>query len=390
MKSSPRRSALRTALAVLALAGAGAVPVLAGPATAAADTCVKGTLKYTSPDAESQTSAYSAAVPRARFEVRGSGTVLASGETAADGTFSACTGQASVSNLEVAFGTTAAGGRWRVIDDIVKTPTSSDLHWFRTASTSSQTGTKDYGVVQPPSDQQGAFRVLAVLNKLYARRDTSSTCFAAVDAGTCETLTFVWNADRTAGGWWDYYADGDSYTDADGNLVNTKYVVLDQWDQWSQHTIIHEAGHWLQWQLHGKRFPTVTACNPHYMNQASSESCAWTEGFADAVAGKVLGDRQYVYPDSNVAPAPFEPSGCTPAPGEDCFWTGGRATQGNVAAAMLDFWVADGGWNSGFAAMANQVSPTVKAYYEHRYPSPSTTVRDIYSQHGLQYTNNVS
>ncbi|MEV5003439.1 hypothetical protein [Nocardioides sp. LML1-1-1.1] len=387
MKPSPRRPALRTALAVLALAGAGAVPVLAGPATAAADTCVQGTLKYTSPDAESQSS-LTAVVPRAKFEVRSGSTVLTTGETAADGTFSACTGKTSVSDLQVSFVTTAAGGRWRVIDDVVQNPTSSDLHRFSTATTSSATGTTDYGVVQPPADQQGAFRVLAVLDKLYNKRDTSSTCFAKIDTGTCETLTFVWDSDRTVGGWWDHESDDPSYVD-NGEVRNSKYVVLDKWDQWSQHTIIHEAGHWLQWQLHGQHFPAVNACDPHYMDQASSESCAWTEGFADAVAGKVLGDRRYVYADANVAPSPFEPTDCTPTPGGDCFWTGGRATQGNVAAAMLDFWAADGGWNSGFAAMASQTSATVKAYYEHRYPSPSSTVSGIYSKHGLQYTNNV-
>ncbi|NHA00736.1 hypothetical protein G5V59_14020 [Nocardioides sp. W3-2-3] len=131
----------------------------------------------------------------------------------------------------------------------------------------------------------------------------------------------------------------------------------------------------------------VNACNPHYIDRASSESCAWTEGFADAVAAKVLGDRQYVYPDANKAPAPFEPSGCTA--GQQCAWPGGRATQGNVGAAMLDLWAADGGWNSGFAAMATEVSPGVKAYFAHRYPSPGSTVTGIYDRHGLQENTGV-
>ncbi|WP_410657013.1 hypothetical protein [Amycolatopsis sp. lyj-112] len=72
----------------------------------------------------------------------------------------------------------------------------------------------------------------------------------------------------------------------------------------SKHLVLHEAGHWLQWQLYGRDFPEVDRCNPHYVEKSSSESCAWTEGFADAVAAYALGDYRYVYEDLWAARGP--------------------------------------------------------------------------------------
>ncbi|MEV5003440.1 hypothetical protein [Nocardioides sp. LML1-1-1.1] len=393
MKHHLTRSSLRGRIAaataaVAALLGIGVLPALAQPAGAAAPTCVRGTLAYSFYDAETDDRDFSATVPRARFELRDDSGVLSTGETDRRGGFAACTRRAGT-GLRVWFASSAAHGTWQVIRTSVVDPGKDDLHWFGTRSIDTSHGRRvDLGVVQPPADQQGAFRIVSVLDKLYDERGHHSRCFAKVDTGRCAPLTYVWAADRETGGWWDYWGPGDAYVDPEeGGLVNTKYVVLDKTDPASQHTILHEAGHWLQWQLHRERFPEVTACNPHYINKPSSESCAWTEGFADAVAAHVLGDRRYVY--SSGFSYPLHRTDCTPAEPRGCAFDGGRATQGNVGSALLDLWDAEGGWRHSFAAMATQVSPDVQAYYEHRYPFPSRRVRAIHDRWTLQETNGV-
>lgn len=51
-----------------------------------------------------------------------------------------------------------------------------------------------------------------------------------------------------------------------------------------QKTILHELGHHYQWELYGNWLPTTYCPSPHYINGASHNNCAWTEGFATWVA----------------------------------------------------------------------------------------------------------
>ncbi len=61
--------------------------------------------------------------------------------------------------------------------------------------------------------------------------------------------------------------------------------VGQDWSLYSkQKTILHELGHHYQWELYGDWLPTTYCPSPHYVDGASHDNCAWTEGFATYVA----------------------------------------------------------------------------------------------------------
>jgi len=73
---------------------------------------------------------------------------------------------------------------------------------------------------------------------------------------------------------------GGQYRISDGTiLVSTFSHTVDS------STIRHEYGHHIMAQTVG--IPPTTSCNPHYFNRASSESCAWSEGWANFVSSLV-------------------------------------------------------------------------------------------------------
>jgi len=73
---------------------------------------------------------------------------------------------------------------------------------------------------------------------------------------------------------------GGQYRISDGTILasNFRHTV-------DLSTIRHEYGHHIMAQTVG--IPPTTSCNPHYFNRASSESCAWSEGWANFVSSLV-------------------------------------------------------------------------------------------------------
>ncbi|MDJ0343033.1 hypothetical protein QMK19_24785 [Streptomyces sp. H10-C2] len=120
-------------------------------------------------------------------------------------------------------------------------------------------------------------------SKAVAADTSGSVCWTRHQTNTsCDQLTFTWASDAVDGGYWD---------------PDTHNVVLAADDAGSKHTILHEAGHWLHFQLYNHSFPDAPNCENHTFDIAGSKGCAWTEAFADAVAAYVLGDYRYVYSD---------------------------------------------------------------------------------------------
>jgi hypothetical protein len=255
---------------------------------------------------------------------------------------------------------------WRVIKD----ENSQAQYSFDSAH---QTGSASLGTVRVPTSMQRAWTIVDTLNALYWKRNNpSSACWTKHQAtGACDQLTFVWDQNRTDSGYWDY--------------PDTNYVILGENQPDSKHTILHEAGHWLQWQLYGHTFPRVTGCNPHFIEKSSSTSCAWTEGFADAVAAYTLGDYRYVYDDGDSYSLKNGP--------DTAGWDTGDTVQGRVGSSLLDLWATngpDGGnWNKTIALMSDQFSQNFREYFVTDRPtgglSTSGAARTIIRSHTINY-----
>ena len=123
--------------------------------------------------------------------------------------------------------------------------------------------------------------------------------------------------------------------------------------------MLHESGHFFQHRLYNGTFPNVTNCNPHYIEKASSATCAWTEGFADAVAAYLLGDERYVWPDGSSYPF-------TAAAG----WQTGDHVQGNVGGSLLQLWnQVDGSWDRSITTLASHTPATFADWFKNVRPT---------------------
>lgn len=377
MKLFPRttRRAARRHLAGATLAGlAGSVLLsITGFATAtaaeAADpTCLTGTLKYTFASAEAKTTVTQPArgLTWELWGATGSGTAtrLSTGTTSSTGAYNACSASASLGSAYVRF---VAGrtGAWKVVNK----EQNGTIFTAATATQTNVSGSKALGTTTVADSRAGAFKIADVVSDFYAVRGSGTACWTRLQTSDCRQLTYVWTSTRTTGGWFD--------------LGGTNFVILDKDDAKSAHTIVHEAGHWFQWALYNGWFPDVTGCDPHYIDQASSVSCAWTEGFANAVAGWVLGDKRYVRADGSVVP--YVPAG-------GGYYSGGDKTEGNVAAALIDLWRLDGPngtWGANLDLTIRYGSDHFREYFLTNRPRAGLPVdgaaRDIIASHGIFY-----
>jgi hypothetical protein len=332
-----------------------------------AETCLTGTLKYTFADAEAGAGLSSTKpVRNANWELRGKVSSSSAEQTFStgltsyqDGSFRACASYATLSSAYVRFSSSSTSS-WRVISDYRNVRSQ---HTF-TAGFGAATGTKNLGTVNAPANQAGAWKIIDTVNKLYWKSG-SNGCFTTRQ---CDQLTFVWP-----------YGPGGNFFDTNGE---TYFVFMEQSGPASQHTILHEAGHWYQYQLNGRFMPPITNCNPHDVDVKSSKSCAWTEGFADAVAAWILGDRRYVYPNGNFKYFDRAPAG----------YAGGDETQGNVAGSLLDLFAFDGPngtWGNNIEAMKQYRALTFHDYYFINRPRaglPTTGQPKTYlNNHGIYY-----
>ncbi|MFE6738635.1 metalloprotease [Streptomyces tubercidicus] len=350
------------------------VPLTTGSAFASVQTCLSGTLQYKATDAESGTSLpqVTSNARNTNWELRGQTTAggtdtqLAVGNTDASGNFNACyNGSTALPSVYIRF-YSASTGMWRVVTD----KNSSTLYSFDSGTQTNASGNINLGNVSVPSDKVYAFKIVDVLNDLWFKRGSTTPCWTSNQTSNCDQLIVAWGANN---------ADGSIFD------LNTRKVLLNSNEPDSKHLILHEAGHWLQWQLFDKWDVPVTGCTNHTFNKISSATCAWSEGFADAVAAYTLGDYRYVFKggtsydftnDQNTAG-----------------WDKGDQVQARVSSSLLDLWASggpDGGnWNKTISVMTNHQSSDFHDYFVNGRPTGglSTTgaANDILVKHTINY-----
>ncbi|OXZ00827.1 metalloprotease [Streptomyces sp. 2R] len=310
---------------------------------------------------------------------------MSSGLTGAtDGRFSAChTGTAAPRDVRVRF-FSSAGTLWRVVG--AGTAKQGDPNWknetqytFTTATRNTPAAATDLGTVKVPRAMQQAWKITDTLNQLYSKRGSGSLCRTAHQSSACDPLTVAWRQDGSSGGYWDHPSfPGDT---SDG----TDWVVLKADDPDSKHLILHEAGHWFQWQLHNKQWPPVRDCNGHSLDKGASAACGWTEGFANAVAAYALGDSRYTFSTGDS----YDLLDQRVVGG----WGKGDWVEGRVAAALLELWGPngpDGGnWNRTLKLMNTYVSGDFKQYFTQHRPlaglSTTGAARTIINRNTIVY-----
>jgi hypothetical protein len=349
---SSRPSALVRLLAPAVLAAGVVMSLSAGTASAASPICLSGTLQFDYQSAEAGTAkpTLTRAARNASVELWGrekstdtdhklnTDTRLTG---AADGSFTLChtpVTTTAMDHLFVRFAT-RSNQVWRVAN------ASGTVYIHDTPTLSNVSADVALGVVKLTASAR-AWHAFDTVNLLWSRRVNSTTpCWTTVEtnAATCTTLTVRWQPGSTDGPYYD--------------LSNT--VHLADADPDSEHTVLHEAGHFFHHRLYNGNFPAVTDCNPHYIEKASSATCAWTEGFADSLAAYLLGDRRYVFP--NGSSYPF-----THAAG----WQTGDNVQGNVDGALLQLWnQVDGSWDRTITTLASHTPSTFSDWFTNVRPT---------------------
>ncbi|WP_406242799.1 RICIN domain-containing protein [Streptomyces anulatus] len=350
MLSRPR--ALLRLLIPAVLAAGVIVPLSAGTASAAQPICVSGTLQFDYQSAEAGPSkpTLTRGARNASVELWGrelatetdhklnTGTQLTS---AADGSFNLCYTPVNTTSMDRLFVRLATRSNqvWKVAN------TSGTVYTHDTPTLTNVSTNVALGAVNPTVADR-AWHAFDTVNLLWSQRANSTTpCWttAETNAATCTTLTLRWQTGSNSGPYYD--------------LANNIYLAEDNPD--SEHTVLHEAGHFFQQRLYNGTFPTVTNCNPHYIHLASSATCGWTEGFGDAVAAYLLGDNRYVFPNG-------DSTSFTHSAG----WQTGDHVQGNVAASLLQLWnQVDGSWNRSITTLAANTPSTFADWFKNVRPT---------------------
>ncbi|MGW4383033.1 RICIN domain-containing protein [Kitasatospora sp. NPDC004531] len=347
-----------TALRLLApalLAAGGLVPLTSGVASAATPVCMSGNLQFDYQSAEAGTAkpTLTRAARNASVELWGrekstdtdhklnTGTQLTG---ANDGSFNLCytpVNTAAMDHLYVRF-TTQNNQVWRVVQDANNTPYS-----FNTPTLSNVSTNIALGTVKPSAATNRAWHAFDTVNLLWAKRaNTTTPCWttAEANAATCTTLNVNWTSGSGSGPWY---------------ITGTHTIFLSDSDPDSEHTTLHEAGHFFQHRLYKDWWPNVANCGAHTIPQAYSDTCSWTEAFADSVAAYVLGDQRYVW--STGWDQPFVPS---------TGWQTGDRVQGNIDGALLQLWTqVDGNWNGTIASMAAATTSTFSDWFKNVRPA---------------------
>ncbi|MFH8680815.1 metalloprotease [Streptomyces lydicus] len=226
---------------------------------------------------------------------------------------------------------------------------------------------RSLGARKPPFGDMRAWHAFDTGNELWWKRgNPESNCWSAreTDDSTCTELTMQWFPS----------APSDAFYETERNTVHLAGAVPD-----SEHTVLHESAHFLQHRLFGGWFPRVTHCNPHWVDKASSDTCAWVEGFADSAAAYVLGDYRYV--GENGIPISFA---------HDPAFDNGDTVQGNVGGSLLDLWrTTDGGtWNRTIALLTTHHVATFREYFTARSTANLDTggrARQLLRNHTIGY-----
>lgn len=361
------------ALATALLLAVALVPLTAASARAATPICLSGALEYDFLNAEEGPSKPLRSKPAraAGVELWGNEKPtdaprpLASGLTRTDnGGFDLChtpTTTTTMSALWVRFNARYLG-LWKVTDN------SGRLYTFDTPTRTNVSAGVNLGTVKAPAADSRAWHAFDTVFDLYiSRTNDVSRCWAAreTDDNACTGVTIRWGEESR------------------GTSFDEGVIQLSGADPDSQHVTLHELGHFFMWVLYGRTFPAVTGCWPHYVNRASSDTCAWTEGFADAVSTYVSAEYppRYVFNDGGSIELTYG-SG----------WDVGDTVQGNVAGSLIDLsYYHDAGWARTIDVLAAKRPATFAQYFNLARPGANpplaTTgpVLDKLLKHAIDY-----
>ncbi len=381
-RGSPLRSRLHTgvvtaiAVAVM-LATSACVPEPSEPVSGEA--CLDGQLVFDYPDAEAaeDVPVVTEVAHGVDWELWGSSEqgaeladLIATGQTdATDGSFEAC----SDTPLAVAFLRFPASSMSHAL--VFRPDDTDEVVAFETESFADVAGTVDVGEVVVPEEVAPAWKILDTLFLLYDLRDNdASDCWTSrQQSGSCDQIEVVWDPDGS----------GDvAYVDGE-----TRQMHIGGEGPRSRHLILHEAAHWWMWQLYGREFPDIENCEIHQYELASSSSCAWSEGFANAVASYVLGSYGFIDYDGSYFD--YENDATTPG------WDAGDAVEIRVASSLLDLWAPDGpdggDWDETIEVMLLADDPHVD-FYDYFFNGrpmvglPTTgEVLEILRRHTIEY-----
>ncbi|MFB9909034.1 hypothetical protein [Allokutzneria oryzae] len=324
-RASSWRVAAGGSAILLAAAVLGVVPAHgAEPAS----TCVKGGAKFSAPPAPTQPNRYYMARHISVTVLGNSGGglgELAKGTTGTDGQYRICFAASRLNRLIVRLATE---------NDVWATLDKDNNPYGLTASLSDVPAAAevDFGVLAPTGGDDPAWHAFDTLNNLFPVVKAATGCWTANDAqGACRKILMKW---------WPGSTEPTEYRFAE----NTVYLSDKSPD--SQHIVLHEAGHSLMWKLFDHTWWPDDNCAGHQAHRKLTRRCAWTEGFADAVAGHIKGDNAYV--DENggtvdlVNHEPHDPGKPLMVNGPDRNWNDGDDTQGRVAGSLLEWWAYPG------------------------------------------------
>ena len=284
----------------------------AGEAAATAGTaCATGSWNYVDHTGVRRTSA-NARVQVWDTDPKGPADLLATGLTAADGGFQLCfdntdedgTGQ----DVSVHFRT--ENDHWKI-----QNPRTRKAYAFVTPTRANVGATVDVGAFQPAAPE--LMRAVEAFDTVNAAWNwlPSGTCWDPND-GTCRPGTINWAPDSTTCCWYN---------------LRENTVYLDAVSPDLHNLVLHEWGHYMMDDLYEDAFPDAPNCSPHYLHRASSEGCAWTEGWATWFGDTVLNDPAFRWADGRVLDLESPTWGSTPPA-----WENGDTVEGRVMGSMWD------------------------------------------------------
>ncbi|WP_412538890.1 hypothetical protein R8Z50_23915 [Longispora sp. K20-0274] len=290
---------------------------------------------------------------------------------ATDGRYNVCFTAPVTTMYSVQVMFTTDSSVWRVTDNA-----GANTYTVTTAArTNVPAGTVDFGTTSPTSTYMRGWHAFDTLNLLWGIRASGTNCWTARETANCTKITLHWQPGSTDG----------TYFDPDG-----RYVALEDADPDSEHLVLHESGHHFMDLLYNRWWPVFDCPDPHYLHKRSGPTCAWTEGFANAITGYAKGDGMFYWPDGEsvnlMNTTPFDPS--RPASRDNI--EDGDQVECRVAGSIIDLWRrTDNGPAATFDLMRRYQSSTFREWFNDDRPltglDTSATARNLVYTHTIDY-----
>ncbi|WP_084467848.1 hypothetical protein [Actinokineospora inagensis] len=316
---------------------------------AAGQICAKGAFSYADPSGSWVAGRNVTVKVAGKTTSSATSAYYATGVTGSDGSYSVCFTSPVTTMYQVWVEFQTDSTLWRVTNNA-----GTSVYTVSTAAKTNVASGSDaaFGTTSPTSTYMRAWHAYDTLNQLWAVHGTSS-CWTTRESSNCRKITIHWQPGSTDG---TYFQNGVP--------VAQRYVALADADPDSEHTVLHESGHNLMDMLYNGWWPTSDCPSPHYLHMRTGPSCAWTEGFANAIAGYVKGDGQYCWSDGScvnlMTTTWFNPNQAASRTNV----ADGDEVECRVAGALIDIWrKVDGGPLPTFAMMIGNSSTTFKEFF---------------------------